>query len=319
MPLHPQAQATIDADRAANVPALETMTPEQARERAKVRQQATVPDGLVARVEDRTIPGPDGNEIPVRLYYPADTEGACPMLVWFHAGGWVTGDLDGSDAVCSLLAFKSGSIVMSVDYRLAPEHPFPAGVNDAYAATKWAVDHAEELGSRDDVVGVGGASAGGNIAAAVTLMAKDREEPALAHQLLVYPVTNCNFDTDTYIELAEGYGLSLAGMQWYWEQYLGGPEMLEAGNPLASPMQAEVKTGLPRAHVITAEYDPLREEGEEYAHRLEEDGVFTVLTRYPGMLHGFFTRVGIYDDATRAVTEAAEQFRISLAVNAINA
>lgn len=321
MPLHPQAEAALEADRASGAPLLETLTPEQARARSTAGGNAVPPPGLVQRVEDRTVPGPDENAIPVRIYWPNLDGGSAnpapnaaqpPLLVWFHGGGWVTGDLDGNDAVCHMLASAAGAIVVSVDYRLAPEHPFPAPVEDAYAATRWAAEHASELGARPDAIAVGGASAGGNLAAAVALMAKDREGPRLIHQLLAYPVTDCSFETDSYQRNREGYGLSRASMEWYWRQYLGA-DLTEAENPLASPLRATSLAGLPRAHVITAEYDPLCDEGEEYGRRLEEEGVPTVSTRYPGMVHGFFTRVAIYDDAAKAITEAGYQLRISIA------
>jgi acetyl esterase len=315
MPLHPQAQTAIEAEQRAGAPPLSTLTAEQARARARAVPRAVPAPGLVVRVEDREIPGPDGNRIPVRLYWPSEGT-PLPLLVWFHGGGWVTGDLDGNDAVCHMLAHEAGAIVMSVDYRLAPEHPFPAPAEDCSMATNWAANHAVELGARPGFLAVGGASAGANLAAAVTLMARDRSGPSLVHQLLVYPVTDCNFDTDSYSRNGEGFGLSRDSMRWYWEQYLG-PGLAEAGNPYAAPMQAPTVGGLPRAHVITAEYDPLCDEGEEYARRLEEEGALTVATRYPGMVHGFFTRVAVYDDAAKAIAEAGNQMRISVAAAAL--
>ena len=317
MPLHPQAEAALQAERASGAPPLETLTAAEARARSKAAGDAVPPPGLVARVEDRRIPGPADGGVPVRIYWPAAPDGAQPpLLVWFHGGGWVTGDLDGNDAVCHMLAQAAGAIIVSVDYRLSPEHRFPDGLEDSYAATLWTANHAAELGGRADAIAVGGASAGGNIAAAVALLARERGGPRLVHQLLVYPVTDCAFETDSYQRNGEGYGLSRTSMAWYWRQYLG-DDLAEADNPLASPLRAETLVGLPRAHVITAEYDPLCDEGEEYGRRLEEEGTPTVATRYPGMLHGFFTRVNQYDDAAKAITEAGYQLRISIAAAAV--
>jgi acetyl esterase len=280
MPLHPQAQAVIDAELAAG---------------------------------HRTVGAADGYEIPVRTYQPAADAPSTAVLVWYHGGGWVTGDLDSSDAVCHLLAHHAGTVVVSVDYRLAPEHRFPTAAEDAYAGARWAAAHASELGAAPELLAVGGASAGGNLAAAVALMARDREGPRLAHQLLVYPVTDRDFTRDSYAANGTGFGLTRESMQWYWRQYLGEDENA-ARNPYAAPLRCQDLTRLPRAHILTAEYDPLRDEGEEYARCLEEQGVMTVMTRFPGMIHGFFGMLGTMDDATRAIQEAANQLRVSVAM-----
>jgi acetyl esterase len=312
MPLHPQAQAVLDADARAGLLPIHTLTGAEARARASARPPAVAPPGLGIRSEDRALTALDGHAIPVRVYYPSDAS-PLPILVWYHGGGWVTGDLAGSDATCQLLAHHAGAVVVSVDYRLAPEHRFPTAAEDAYAATLWAGQHARELQGDASLLAVGGASAGANLAATVTLMARDRERPGLIHQLLVYPVTDRDFTRASYIDNGVGYGLSRETMQWYWRQYLGDDDDA-ASSPYAAPLQSEDLSGLPRAHVLTAEYDPLRDEGEEYARCLEEQGVMTVMTRYPGMIHGFFGMVDRIDDATKAIREAANQLRISVAM-----
>jgi acetyl esterase len=309
VPLHPQAQAVIDAEMAAGLPPIFTLTGTEARARAKARPRAAVPASLGVRQEDRLVPAADGHEIPIRVYSPERRAQPLPLLVWYHGGGWVTGDLDSNDAICHLLAHEAGAVVVSVDYRLAPEHRFPTAAEDAYAAVRWSAAQAGELGADSELLAVGGASAGGNLAAAVALMARDREGPSLIHQLLVYPVTDRDFTRESYIENGAGFGLGRDAMEWYWKQYLGDHE--EAANPYAAPLQCGDLTRLPRAHVLTAEYDPLRDEGEEYARCLEEQGVMTVMTRYPGMIHGFFGMLDAIDDATRAIQEAANQLRIS--------
>jgi acetyl esterase len=193
--------------------------------------------------------------------------------------------------------------VVSVDYRLAPEARFPAPLEDCYAATRWAAEN----GSANDIdpsrIAVGGASAGSNLAAAVCLMARDRGGPSLAFQLLVYPVTDRNFGTGSYQENGEGYGLSKDGMSWYWDQYLSSPS--DASNPYAAPLQATDLSGLPAALVITAEYDPLRDEGEAYAHSLQAAGVPTICTRYDGMTHGFFNNYDVIDKGKEAISQAS--------------
>nr|WP_305882598.1 alpha/beta hydrolase [Haloplanus ruber] len=239
------------------------------------------------RVRNLSIPGPGGDpEVPIaiRTYTPPG-DAARPVFVYFHGGGWVRGDLDTHDGLCRLLAEAADCVVVSVDYRRAPEHRFPAAVHDAYAATAWAADHAAIVGGDPDRVAVGGDSAGGNLAAAVTLLARERGGPELAHQVLLYPVTDYAFDTASYDENAAGYLLSRASMRWYWERYLG--DDIDGANPYASPLRATDLSGVPSATVITAGYDPLRDEGAEYADRLREAGVSVTHENYPGMVHVF--------------------------------
>ena len=262
MPLDPQAKQVMEQLAALGFPPPHTVTPEQARLNAKARPRAAGPE--VAGVEQRHIPGP-GPAIPVRIYTPTGA-GPFPILVWFHGGGWVVGDLDSADATARHLAVGAGCVVVSVDYRLAPETKFPGPADDCYAATQWAVQHASQINGDPERIAVGGDSAGGNLAAAVSLMARDRRGPSLAFQLLVYPVTHCNYTTNSYQSFAEGYMLTRASMQWYWNHYL--QDAADAHNPYAAPLVAGDLSGLPPALVITAECVPLCGEGAAYAQRL---------------------------------------------------
>ena len=243
MPLDPQAKQVMEQLAALGFPPPHTVSPEQARLNAKARPRAAGPE--VARVEQRNIPGP-GPAIPVRIYTPAGA-GPFPILAWFHGGGWVVGDLDSADATARHLAVGAGCVVVSVDYRLAPETKFPGPADDCYAATQWAVQHASQINGDPDRIAVGGDSAGGNLAAAVSLMARDRRGPSLAFQLLVYPVTHCNYTTNSYQSFAEGYMLTRASMQWYWNHYL--QDAADATNPYAAPLVARDLSGLPPALV----------------------------------------------------------------------
>ncbi|MCL6637075.1 MAG: alpha/beta hydrolase [Alicyclobacillus sp.] len=239
----------------------------------------------VAKVEDQTVSGPGGN-IPVRVYWPR-FGARLPVLVYLHGGGWVFGTLDSVDDTCRALANAADCVVVSVDYRLAPEHKFPAAVEDAYAVLRWLSDHAPEIGADAGRLAVGGESAGGNLAIACTLLARDQGGPSLVAQLLAYPITDYNLDTASYRENAEGFFLTRRAMQWYWEQYLARPE--DADNPLAAPLRAVSHAGLPPALIFTAEYDPLRDDGEAYAARLRAAGVPVAAVRMPGLIHGFFS------------------------------
>ena len=307
MPLDPQIVTVMEAVAALGLPPNNEVSPEQARINGKMRPRAPGPD--VARVEDRTIPGP-GGEIPVRIYTPEGT-GPFPGLAWFHGGGWVVGDLDTADGSARHLCVGANCVVVSVDYRLAPETKFPGAADDCYAATQWLAANAASLNVDPDRIATGGDSAGGNLSAAVSLMSRDRGGCSLAYQLLVYPVTERNFDNVSYTENGEGYSLTRDGMIWFWDHYLAGEA--DATNPYAAPMHAADLSGLPPALVITAEYDPLRDEGEAYAEKLAEAGVPTVCTRYDGMTHGFFGMFAAVDKSKEAVQQAATCLREAFA------
>ena len=307
MPLDPQAQVVLDQIEALGLPANHTVSPEEARANGKARPRAPGPE--VARVEDRSIIVPD-RHIPIRIYTPAGS-GAFPMLVWFHGGGWVVGDLDTADGTARHLAVGAGCVVVSVDYRLAPETKFPGAADDCYAATQWAAENAGSLGADPLRIAVGGDSAGGNLAAVVPLMARDKGGPPLVLQLLIYPVTDRDFETSSYRGNADGYLLSRDGMVWFWDHYMANES--DAKNPYCAPLQAKELSGLPPALVITAEFDPLRDEGEAYAHRLLEAGVPTECTRYDGMIHGFFGMSGVMDKGKQAISQASAALKAAFA------
>ena len=303
MPLDPQAQQVLDQLQALGLPPNETVSPAEARVNSKSRPRAPGPE--VTKVEDLTIPGV-GPDIPVRIYTPSGN-GPFPALGWFHGGGWVVGDLDTADGPARHLAVEAGCVVVSVDYRLAPEAKFPAAADDCYAATQWIVENAAGIGVDPTRIAVGGDSAGGNLAAVVSLMAKDRGGPPLVFQLLVYPVTNRDYGTGSYRQNANGYSLTTDGMKWYWNQYLSSDA--DAANPYAAPMAAKDLTGLPPAFVITAEFDPLRDEGEAYGQRLQAAGVPATCSRYGGMIHGFFAMPAVLDKGKQAMSEASSALR----------
>jgi acetyl esterase/lipase len=309
MPLDPQVKTLLDQVAAMGAPELHTLSVAEARVALAAMAALQGEPQSVARVENRALPGPAG-EIPVRIYSPAG-HAPLPVLVYFHGGGWVLGNLDSHDGVCRSLANAAGCIVVSVDYRLAPEHKFPAAADDSYHATLWVAANAAAIGGDPNRVAIGGDSAGGNLTAVVALIARDRGKPALVHQLLIYPATDAAYDTASCRENAAGYFLTKDAMHWFWNHYL--PSTDRGREPYASPLRAESLQGLPPALVITAEFDPLRDEGEAYAARLREAGVPVTLTRYDGMVHGFFGMGALLDQAKTAVAEAAGALRAAFA------
>ncbi len=307
MPVHPEAQQLLAALRDAGLPPFEAMTVPQAREATKGFQDLQGEPEDIA-VHNRTIPGPDG-EIPVRIYTP-DGSGDRPVIVYFHGGGWVVGDLDTVDRPVRSIALRTGSVVVSVDYRLAPEHCYPAAFDDSYAAMVWVNEHAAELGADPARLVVAGDSAGGNLAAAVALAARDRGGPTIAAQLLIYPVTDFDFSTQSYADNAEGYLLQRASVQWFWAHYLGAGDL--GKDCYAAPARADSLVGLPPAFVMTAEFDPLRDEGEAYAARLRDAGVSVTARRYDGMVHGFLWTLGATPSGAVALDDLAEALRAML-------
>ena len=304
MPLDPQAEAFLDQVKAMGLPPFEEMTVDQAREAILGMRELAGPPEAIA-TEDRAIPSPDG-DIPARIYTPAGS-GPFPVLVYFHGGGWVIGNLETIDAPLRALANRASCLTVSIDYRLAPTHKFPVAAEDCYAATRWVADNAVVFKGDPARIAVGGDSAGGNLAAVVALMARDRSGPPLVYQLLIYPVTNHDYSTPSYQENAEGYLLTKNAMVWFWNHYLRNEE--DGRNPYASPLQAKDLSGLPPALVITAEYDPLRDEGEAYAARLREAGVAVEVRRHHGMIHGFFQMAAVMDQGKQAIEEAAHGLR----------
>lgn len=263
------------------------------------------------RVDNLSLDLP-GRSVEARLYVPNGAPETPPLIVYFHGGGWVLGSLDTHDATCRELAEDSSAAVLSIDYRLAPEARYPAAAEDCYDATCWARDHAAELGIDGTRLAVAGDSAGGNLAAAVSLMARDRGGPTLRHQLLIYPVTDADFTTSSYIANGSGaYFLSTSAMRWFWQHYLGGTAPQDA--PLARVLHTSDLAGLAPATVITAQYDPLRDEGDAYAQKLAEAGVATDHHIAPGMIHGFFGMTAAVPDARPWVTLAAQNLAKALA------
>jgi len=309
MPLDPEAKALLEQMTAVVRP-FDELSVEEARAAIATLSAAAGEGEAVARVENRTVPGPRG-EIPVRVYTP-EGPAPFPVLVYFHGGGWVIGNLETHDGVCRHLANAAGAVVVSVDYRLAPEHPFPASGEDAYAVTRWVAANAAVIGGDATRIAVGGDSAGGNLAAVVSLMARDRGGPPLVFQLLVYPVTDApSANTASYRENAEGYFLTAKMMHWFWNHYCGkNPDL---SDPYLCPLRAKDLKRLPPALVVTAEFDPLRDEGEAYAARLREAGVAATAKRYPGMIHGFFGMGALLTKAREATKEAAEALRAAFA------
>jgi acetyl esterase len=268
-------------------PPWDTLSPAEARASYMAGRQATAPEPLpVAEVRDLSIPGPHG-PIPLRLYRPATAPASgSPALVFFHGGGWVLGNLESHDGVCRHLAERSGCVVVAVDYRLAPEHKFPAALDDAFAATQWLAAQAPALGLDAARIAVGGDSAGGNLAAAVCLLARDANgSPSIAFQMLLYPATDFAMDTASHRRFGEDHLLTRASMAWFRDHYLKHPG--EMADWRASPLRAASLAGLPPAFVLTASHDPLRDEGEAYARRLVEVGIPVTLWRVPGLIHGF--------------------------------
>ena len=309
MPLGEQEKGFIAQLEAAGGGGFNEMSVEEARLAILQLFKVENPE-QVASVEDRKIPTVNG-DLPLRIYTPTG-DGPHPILMFFHGGGWVVGNLESHDAMCRVLTNAAQCMTISVDYRLAPEHKFPAAPDDCYEATKWAVLNAAALGGDPQRVAVGGDSAGGNLAAAVALMAGDRGAPSLAYQLLLYPVTNHAFDTESCKQNGEGYLLTKKDMVWFWDHYLANDA--DAANPYAAPMQAKELSELPSALVITAEFDPLRDEGEAYAHRLQNEGVTTQRTRYDGMMHGFFGMPAVLDKGKQAINEATAALKKSFAL-----
>ena len=307
--LYPEVLALLEAIEAAGGPAIETLSPTDARQAAIDGLKAVAsPPEEIGRVEDLGIPRA-GHSIPIRIYTPAG-DGPFPCLVYFHGGGWVVCDLNTHDAVCRAIARRAAAVVVAVDYRLAPEYKFPAAVEDCYAATQWIAANAARLAVDPRRIAVGGDSAGGTLSTVVCLKSRDEGGPAIALQVLVYPVTNlASFDTRSYREFAEGYYLTRAEMEWFRGHYLARIE--DAQNPYASPLLAPDLRGLPPALVITAECDPLRDEGEAYARRLAEAGVEVTCTRYAGMIHPFFSLAGVFSQGRRAIEQVAAAVRSS--------
>jgi acetyl esterase len=296
--LHPQIRRVLQVMAEANLKPIEAMTPTEARAQMEATAQSRKAEPLpIARVEERTVPGPDGS-IRLRLYWPS-AAAPVPAIVYYHGGGHVIGSLDTHDLVARNLCAGTEALVVSVDYRMGPEHKFPAAVEDSFAALKWVHAHANELGADPDRIGVHGDSAGANLAAVVALMARDAGNPRLRLQSLVYPVADYSLAGDSYEKFAEGYGvLTRQTMVWFRNHYLRTPK--DAEDWRASPIKAASLAGVAPAIVVTAECDVLHDDGEGYAEALRRAGVAVEYKEYSGMIHAFFGMVPIVDDAINA-------------------
>ncbi len=300
MPLHPDSLLLIDQGREAGAPPIQTLTPDEARTHFDSRNDAVTADPDVGEVYDRTVPGDDG-QIPLRVYRPVDATTATPCLMFFHGGGWVIGTIDTHDVVCRALTEATGATVVSVGYRLAPEHPFPAGIDDCEAATRWVADHGDELGVDGSRLAVCGDSAGGNLAAAVALSCTDG--PQISAQALVYPSVDMNTDVrESFTRNGVGYLLEKVGMDWFVDHYA--PNTEDRLDPRCSPILGDL-AGQPPALVLTAEYDPLIDDGIDYAEALLAAGVDVEYERFDGLVHTFFTKIGIIDSSQDAVHRVA--------------
>ena len=304
MPLNPQVEAMLAMFAAAPTVDYAAASPQDVRALFDVPMLFGEPPA-VARVEDLTLDLP-GRSIAARLYVPGGAASPAPLVVYFHGGGWVLGTLETHDGTCRALARASGAAVLSIDYRRAPEHRYPAAAEDCYAAVCWARDHAAALGCDGARLAVAGDSAGGNLAGAVAIMARDRGGPALRHQLLLYPVTDDDYSLPSYAENGGGeFYLGQAAMEWFWGHYLGG----QSDAPLAKIAHTPNLAGLPPATVLTAQYDPLRDEGMAYAARLAQAGVSVDAAVAPGMIHGFFSMFQAIPDALGWIERAGANLK----------
>jgi acetyl esterase len=320
--LDPELAAAVADVEAAGVPAWHSLSVESAR---RVEDEVFTPDERrdVALVRDLSVDGPHG-EVPVRVYnddavasggagdstdvtQSGDGDDRAPVVVFYHGGGWTLGTLDSVGGVCRELAARADCVVVSVDYRLAPEHPFPAPLDDAYAALQWTAEHAAAFGGDPETIAVAGTSAGGNLAAAVALRARDFDGPEIAQQLLLYPMTDRDTSRPSYREHGDGPLLTRADVAWFWDQYCRSP--VDAANPYASVLRAADHSDLPQATVVTAGHDPLRDEGRAYAEVLETAGTPVDHLHYPGMAHGFLSFAADVPAADAALDDVAARLQ----------
>ena len=292
MPLAPEYEAMFAELAKEPAPALSDLPPEDGREVYRMMRPVE-PDLVIGSITDM-----DANGVPVRVYRPEGVDTPLPVVVFYHGGGWVIGDLDTADAACRDLSQNLPCVVVSVHYRLAPEHPFPAPVDDSYTALEWVANEADELGGNGQIV-VAGESAGGNLSAVMSLRSRDRGGPEIAAQVLLYPVVGADLSRDSYQRNGEGYLLELSTMHWFWDLYVA--DAAERANPDASPLLAESHANLPPAIVVTAEFDPLCDEGAEYAKRLEAAGGQVVHHHFDGLVHDFFATARMFPCSRTAV------------------
>ncbi|MGE7758578.1 alpha/beta hydrolase [Peribacillus sp. NPDC097895] len=301
--LDPQAKLYLEIF--SQMPAIHTMEPQAVRELFSLAPPVEIELAAIEKVENRLISVGQDAEINVRIYTP-EGQGPFPLFVYYHGGGWVIGDLETSDASCRMLANRTGRIVVSVDYRLAPEYKFPVPVEDSYAALKWVSENATAINGNASNLVVGGDSAGGNLSAVVSLLSKDRNGPAITGQILIYPVTALSYDTKSYFEFQNGFGLDRDLMIWFGNNYLNNDE--ETSNKYVAPLLADDVSKLPPALVITAENDVLRDEGMAYAERLKEAGVKVETICEQGLIHGYFTNMAVFPERIKGSISRIAQF-----------
>ena len=304
MPLSPEIEEFLKRSAALTLPQVWEAPIDEIRRNTQGRTVTSGPVENIFQISNRFIPGPTA-DLPIRIYRPTEDMNS-PVIVYFHGGGWVLNFLDIYDASLTRLANQSGAVIISVNYQKAPEHPFPIPFDDCYETLLWVIKNADLLGIDAESVGVAGDSAGGNLASAVALKARDNSIP-LAFQILIYPCNDRDFETNSYKEHSTGYGLSTQAMQWFWEQYLQGSH--HDANPYALPMQAKSFRDVAPAIVMTAEFDPLLSDGEKYAALLEADGVSVLYKAYNGMIHGFFTNMAVTPTAQEAIDFVAREVK----------
>ena len=304
MPLDPQIETILGLIKQSGLPEVWQLTPDQAREQYLMRVRKLEVKQSIHRTEDRRIPGPD-SDLPIRVYWPREAKPGelFPVLLWLHGGGFVIGNLDTHDSVCRMLAEQADCMVVAVDYRLAPEFKFPAAVDDSHAVLRWLASHGSEIGVDAKRIAVGGDSAGGNLAAVLSILARDQGFPPIALQLLIYPCTAPEPETASHHKFAEGYVLSRNSIVWFYKHYLRSQR--DANDFRFAPLQTDDLSRLPPAFVLVAGYDPLRDEGVEYSKRLIEAGNRVTLANYEGVVHGFYLMGGAVDAARRAVAQSA--------------
>jgi len=307
MPLDPEVEQWLADAAAAGIPPMNQLPVAEARANMLDGSQTLKPMNAIDGVHEISAESPSGYSIPLRHYAPSSEPSG--VMMYFHGGGWVLGSRETHDVYCRDLATHTGLQVVSAEYRLAPEHLFPTAAEDCFAATAWVAAHLDAVNGLPGQLVVAGDSAGGNLAAVTSLMSRERSGPAITGQVLVYPITDCNFDRESYRTHAEGRHLTREMMIWFWDQYA--PDESCRTHWTASPIRAENLAGLPPAFVMTAEFDPLCDEGEEYAKRLVEAGVPVTVKRYDGMIHGFVRRTEwkAAREALRDVSEAVASFR----------
>ena len=311
MKVHPQVAIALKALAEANLPPLDSLDPPAAREmmEAVSRARASIP-AEIDRAEDRTIPGPAG-DILVRIYWPKNAGGSPGALLYLHGGGFVIGSLDSHDTICRNLCAGASAVVMSVDYRMGPEHRFPAAVDDSWAALEWLATNADELGADPARLAVAGDSAGGNLAAVLALMARDAGMTGLKCQVLIYPVSDLSLNGESYSLFGEGYGILTTGaMQWFVDHYVTGSA--DKDDWRGSPIKAASFEGVAPAVVVVAECDVLRDDGNRIADALRKASVPTEHLFYPGMIHGFFGMAPDVDGATEAQAKVSAALKSAL-------